>query len=356
MVLFIRFLPDLSLQPDFSLDSLPPMAKQSKTSKVDLPIGSAPTASSGVHATEVRRAKLRELIRSRGFVSIPDLRDALSASESTIRRDLDYLEEQGEAKRTHGGVFCTGPSASLQVFEDRRVGHWDKKRQIAVEAAKLIEDRDTLLLDGGSTTYELARQLVGRPLQIVTNSLPVANLFAASENTDLIFLGGAVHHRTGITLGPYANQMMEGITVQKAILSVAGVDSRGYYNSNILLVETERAMMRCADQTIVVADSSKFGRSSLTRLCGLGDIHQIVVDSDLNQAWRDRLTQQGVAVTIAELSPAVHDSHSTQTSHEPTTPSTATETPKPHFQVTNTKVKRSAKRKPATVKPIDSDK
>ncbi|MDZ4850455.1 MAG: DeoR/GlpR family DNA-binding transcription regulator [Pirellulaceae bacterium] len=257
-------------------------------------------------ATETRRTKLKELIRSQGFVSIPDLREAIEASESTIRRDLDFLEEQGEAKRTHGGVFCTGPSAGLQVFEDRRVGHWEKKRQIALAAATMIEDRETILLDGGSTTYELARQLIGRPLQIVTNSLPVANLFATSERTDLVFLGGAVHHRTGITLGPYANQMMEGITVQKAILSVAGIDERGYYNSNLLLVETERAMMRCADQTIVVADSSKFGRSSLSRLCSLSEVQKIVVDNELDQVWRNRLSENGVETMIASSTESSH--------------------------------------------------
>ena len=250
-------------------------------------------------ATDTRRAKLRELIRSRGFLSIPDLREAIPASESTIRRDLDYLEEQGEAKRTHGGVFCTGSGVGLPMFQDRRVGHWERKRRIAEEAAKWIEDRDTLLLDGGSTTYELARQLIGRPLQVVTNSLPVANLFAASEPTDVIFLGGQVHHRTGITLGPYAVQMLKGIRVQKAILSVAGIDRRGYYNSNLLLVETERAMMQCADQTIVVADSGKFGRSSLVQLCDLPDIQRLVVDDELAMEWRDELTKANVALSLA---------------------------------------------------------
>jgi DeoR/GlpR family transcriptional regulator of sugar metabolism len=93
--------------------------------------------------------------------------------------------------------------------------------------------------------------------------------------------------------------MIEGLTVQKAILSVAGIDSRGYYNSNLLLVETERAMMRCADQTIVVADSSKFGRSSLARLCGLGDVRKIVVDDELDQSWRDRLTEHNVETIVA---------------------------------------------------------
>jgi DeoR family transcriptional regulator, fructose operon transcriptional repressor len=258
-----------------------------------------PQVSLNSSATETRRAKLRELIRSRGFLSIPDLREAIPASESTIRRDLDFLEEQGEAKRTHGGVFCTGSSVGLPMFQDRRAGHWERKRRIANEAAKLIEDRDTLLLDGGSTTYELARQLIGRPLQVVTNSLPVANLFAASERTDVIFLGGQVHHRTGITLGPYAVQMLKGIRVQKAILSVAGIDRRGYYNSNLLLVETEQAMMQCADQTIVVADSGKFGRSSLVQLCELSDMQRIVVDDELSMEWREELMKANVALTLA---------------------------------------------------------
>lgn len=249
--------------------------------------------------TDQRRSKLRELIRSQGFVSIPDLRAALEVSESTIRRDLDYLESEGEAQRTHGGVFFTGPTASLRLFEDRRAGSWDRKRQVAVAACRLIENHDTLLLDGGSTTYELARQLVGRPLQIVTNSLPLANLFASSDQADLVMLGGYVHSRTGVSLGPYANQMLASLNVQTAVLSIAGADHRGYYNSNLLLVETERAMMNCADQTIVVADSSKFGRSSLARLCELSEVHAVVTDAELSEEWQTRLRDSGVELVLA---------------------------------------------------------
>lgn len=251
--------------------------------------------------TESRRAKLRELIRGQGFVSIPDLRAALDVSESTIRRDLDYLESEGEAQRTHGGVFSTGPTASLRLFEDRRAGQWDRKRQIAIAASHLVEDHDTILLDGGSTTYELARQLVGRPLQVVTNSLPLANLFASTDRADLVLLGGYVHSRTGVSLGPYANQMLESLNVQLAVLSIAGADQRGYYNSNLLLVETERAMMRCADRTIVVADSSKFGKSSLARLCDLRSIDTVVTDDALSSDWRSRLSDAGVQLVLAEM-------------------------------------------------------
>jgi DeoR family transcriptional regulator, fructose operon transcriptional repressor len=251
-------------------------------------------------ATEVRRARLRELIRSQGFVSIPDLRAALDVSESTIRRDLDYLESEGEAQRTHGGVFSTGPTASLRLFEDRRAGQWGRKRAVAVAASRLVENHDTLLLDGGSTTYELARQLVGRPLQIVTNSLPLANLFASSDQVDLVMLGGYVHSRTGVSLGPYANEMLSSLNVQTAFLSIAGADRRGYYNSNLLLVETERAMMQCADQTIIVADSSKFGKSSLARLCDLAKVHAVVTDQGLSPQWRERLMDAGIQLILAE--------------------------------------------------------
>ncbi|MFN7447494.1 MAG: DeoR/GlpR family DNA-binding transcription regulator, partial [Pirellula sp.] len=243
-----------------------------------------------------RREKILDLVRRQGFVSIPDLRDALDVSESTIRRDLEILEENGEARRTHGGVFSTGPSASVRQFGSKS-GQWDKKRSIAVAAAEQIENHETILLDGGSTTYELARQLVGRPLQIVTNSLPVANLFASSDTVDLVLLGGAVHHKTGVTIGSHANEMLRSLNVQKAFLSVAGINERGFYNSNVLLVETERSMMQCADQTIIVADSSKFGRSSLAKLCDWSNVHMLISDDDLAVDWQAHTRQSNVALT-----------------------------------------------------------
>src|ERR1700719_719117 len=199
------------------------------------------------------------MVRSRGFASLPELADQLKVSESTIRRDLDYLEDVGSAKRTHGGVFYTGSSPKLPHFDERQPAQWDKKRLIARRAAELIENGDTLLLDGGTTAYEVARLLVGRPLQVVTNSLPVANLFASSANTDLVLLGGYVYPRTGVSLGPYANEMVDRLNVRKTVVSVAAINLRGFYNSNLLLVETERAMMQAAEEVIVVADSTKFG-------------------------------------------------------------------------------------------------
>lgn len=255
-------------------------------------------------APDERRTRVLELVRSRGFASLPELAEELSVSESTIRRDLDSLEALGAAKRTHGGVFYAGSSPKLPHFEERQPAHWNRKRAIAERASRWIEDGDTVLLDGGSTTYEVARLLVGRPLQIVTNSLPVANLFASRANIDLVLIGGYVYPRTGVSLGPYANEMLARINVRRTVLSVAGATARGFYNSNLLLVETERAMMQAADEVIVVADSSKFGKQSLALLCQLSAVHRIVVDDGLSVDWRTRLAEAGLELDLAPLDEA----------------------------------------------------
>lgn len=246
-----------------------------------------------------RRTRLLELVRSRGFAALPDLAKQLNVSQSTLRRDLDFLEESGAAKRTHGGVFYTGDSPKLPHFDERQPAQWDKKRSIAARAAELIEEGDTLLLDGGTTTYELARLLVGRRLQVVTNSLPVANLFASDANADLVLIGGYVYPRTGVSLGPYANEMLARVNVRKTVLSVAGINERGYFNSNLLLVETERAMMAAAEETIVVADSTKFGRQSLAHLAALDAVDRLVVDGEVSGEWRERMTAAGVKLLVA---------------------------------------------------------
>jgi len=249
---------------------------------------------------EERRSRLLELVRVKRFASLPELVEELQVSESTVRRDLDHLEQEGVARRIHGGVLYAGTSPKLPHFDVQEPGQWEKKRAIARRAAALVEDGDTILLDGGSTTYELARLLVGRPLHVVTNSLPVANLFASDATSELILVGGSVCPRSGVVQGSMADAMIASLRVRKTIFSVAGIDEGGFYNNNLLLGETERAMMRAADEVIVVADSSKLGRRSLTHLCGLGDAQHLVVDDAIPDPWKQKITAAGVEVVVAE--------------------------------------------------------
>ena len=251
--------------------------------------------------THERRSKLIDLIRIRGFAGLEELVKELGVSESTVRRDLDTLEEQGAAKRTHGGVLYSGGMPRLAEFDERQPSHWAAKRAIAARTAAAIADGETVLLDGGTTTYEVARLLVGRSLQVVTNSLPVANLFASEARTDLVLLGGYVSPRTGVCLGPYANELLGRLHVTTTVLSAAGITQDGLFNAHLLLAETEQAMLRAAGRVMVVADSSKFGRKSLTLVSGLDAIDQLVCDDGLTAPWRETVTQAGVELLIAPL-------------------------------------------------------
>ena len=201
-----------------------------------------------------------------------DLARAMQVSESTIRRDLDYWHQQGALQRTHGGAIYVGERRRCRPWRNARTASsWRRSGRSPGPRRARFADGDAILLDGGTTTLEVARLLVGRPLQIVTNSLPIANLFASSRETDLVMLGGYVYPRTGVALGPLTIRMMEDIHVQQTILSVGGITAKGLFNSNLLLVETERQMMRCADEVVVVADHTKIGRQALAFLCELAD-------------------------------------------------------------------------------------
>jgi DeoR family fructose operon transcriptional repressor len=254
-----------------------------------------------------RRSRLLDLIRVRGFAALEELVRELGVSESTVRRDLDALEEQGSAKRTHGGVLYAGGMPRLAEFDERQPANWAAKRAIAAKAAELIGDGETVLLDGGTTTYEVARLLVGRSLQVVTNSLPVANLFASESRSDLVLLGGYVSPRTGVCLGPYANELLGRLHVTTTVLSAAGIAEEGLFNAHLLLAETEQAMLRAAGRVMVVADSSKFGRKSLTLVAPLAEIDAFVSDDGLAPDWRSRIVASGSELVIATVPPDVED-------------------------------------------------
>ena len=248
---------------------------------------------------EERRQRVLDLVSQRGFIALAELAQVINVSESTLRRDLDYWDQQGLLKRTHGGAIFTGDGAALPALEERSSSQLDEKREIAKAAAARIRDGDALLLDGGTTTLEVARLLVGRPLQIVTNSLPIANLFASNRETDLVILGGYVYPKTGVALGPLTVRMMEDIHVHQTILSVAGITAKGLFNSNLLLAEVERQMMACADEVVVVADHTKIGRQSLAFLCELSAVDTLIVDSRVTPAQRELIDRAEARLIIA---------------------------------------------------------
>jgi DeoR/GlpR family transcriptional regulator of sugar metabolism len=248
---------------------------------------------------EERRQRVLDLVSTKGFATLADLALEIQVSESTVRRDLEFWHQQGNLKRTHGGAIFVGDGSSFPALEERIDAQLEEKRAIARAAVGRICDGDTVLLDGGTTTLEAARLLLGRSIQVVTNSLPIAALLAGSRETDLVLLGGYIYPKTGVALGPFTVRMMQDLHVHQTLLSVSGLTERGLFNSNLLLVETERAMMRCADDVVLLADHTKVGRPALAFLCEWSEIDLLVIDRKLEDRKKSMLAQTGARLLIA---------------------------------------------------------
>ncbi len=246
---------------------------------------------------EQRRRKILEIVERNGFAPLQQLAAAVGASESTVRRDLEQLHGQGHIQRTRGGAAYAGES--LTDVSVRRTQASAEKQAIARLTASLIADGETVLLDGGTTTLEVARHLTHRRLQVVTNSLPIAGLLMNQSLIELIFIGGYVYPKTGVALGDQAVEALRKIYVSRLVMSAGGITEEGLFNSNALLVDTERQMMRSAECVTLVADHSKFGQRALSHLCPLEEVDQVVSDDRLGQEWQDALSRRGIVVRRA---------------------------------------------------------
>ncbi|MEZ6131943.1 MAG: DeoR/GlpR family DNA-binding transcription regulator [Planctomycetaceae bacterium] len=253
--------------------------------------------------TDERRTKILQIAEESGFVSLQRLVAEVGASESTVRRDLEFLDAQGHLHRTRGGAAYAGES--LTDFDERQYQASVQKRRIAQHTADLILNGETVLLDGGTTTLEVAKHLRGKALQVVTNSLPIASLLMNQPEIELIFVGGYVYPKTGVALGDQAVAALKSINVSRLVMSTGGVATDGLYNSNALLVETERQMIAAADHVTLVADSSKFGQRALSHLCSLDAVNEIVTDDGLSEDWRRILHEQGITVEIVVIQSAL---------------------------------------------------
>jgi DeoR/GlpR family transcriptional regulator of sugar metabolism len=245
-----------------------------------------------------RRDSILEIIESQGFVSLQELSDRLGASESTVRRDLEHLDRIGQIRRTRGGAAYVGES--LTTFDERRQQAAEEKQWIGRRAAELVESGETVLLDGGSTTLEVAKSLIGKTLQVVTNSLPIVNQLVGAASIELIYLGGYLYPKTGVALGAMTVAALKQIHARRLIMSTGGITPAGLFNSNSLLVEAERQMIAAVDEVIVVADSGKLGHSELAHLAPLDDVDRIVTDAGITDEWRRIIADKGVELIVAE--------------------------------------------------------
>ncbi len=240
------------------------------------------------------------MLESRDFVGLDTLCRELDASESSVRRDLDILEEERVLRRVYGGaVTLVTPPARAFDYAVESVRLNDEKDRIARLAAGLIEDGQTVILDGGSTVAAVARELSTKSLHIITNSLPIAEGLESLRNIELTLTGGYLDPRLRVLLGPFCEQMLGAIRADAVIMGIGSITAAGFSNNNTLVVGSEQRMIEIAGKVIIVADHTKFGRGGMIPVAPLNAADIVISDKDLASEYVELLRDHGVQVLLA---------------------------------------------------------
>jgi DeoR family fructose operon transcriptional repressor len=246
-----------------------------------------------------RQIKIRELLESQEFVDLETLRRDLDASESSVRRDLIALENHGVLKRVYGGAMAAESRGADQDFEWQIRRMADEKRRIAAVAAGLVEDGQTVILGGGSTVAAVARSLKNHSLRVITNSLPIAEVFHDSPRTEVTLTGGYLYPRLRMMMGPLCEQMLAGVAADVLIMGIGGVTEAGFSNNNTLVVSHELKMIAAARKVVIAADHTKFGRAALINVAPLEAADIVVSDAALGAEYQKLLREHGVEARLA---------------------------------------------------------
>lgn len=248
---------------------------------------------------EERQSRIEQYLQKVEFASLEELAREVGASVSTVRRDLTVLETAGTLKRTHGGARLANPRSDEFMFTARNTHQLAEKEAIGKACAQLIQPNQSVILDAGTTVFHVARHLEEKAPHIVTNSLPVANLFAAANRLEVILSGGVIYPRLGVLVGPLAVEAFSKIHADVAIMSAGGISLEGISNSHGLLIDIQRAMINAVQKVIFCIDHSKFGRQSVLPLCDLDCVDTVVTDSKAPTDLLDALRARQLEVVVA---------------------------------------------------------
>jgi len=251
-------------------------------------------------AFRTRREQIVQTLREHGDIRVDDLVRRFGVSAATARRDLRLLEREGLAIRRHGGARTPESSLYEASFRERERTFIAQKRQIALAAAALVADAQTIALTGGTTTTAVARVLRGREAVIVTNAVNIAMELAREPRIRVHLTGGRLRGTSYELVGAAAASSLQGLNVDLAFIGVNGVSvERGLTTYNEEEAEVNRAMVYAARRVVVVADHSKLGRATLVQICPVDAAHVLVTDREAPAAEVERLRAAGLEVVLS---------------------------------------------------------
>lgn len=249
-----------------------------------------------------RRDKILELIREDGHAKVTELSRIFKVTEVTIRQDLEALEQEGFIIREHGGAYLKDIDRNVRNFEVQNKDNLTEKQLIARKAVEFIEDGDTIILDSGSTTTEIARLITGyRNLTVITNALNIAIILGAQTGINVIVTGGEFKAPTISLTGQAAADFFHNLHVDKLFLATAGIALKsGLTYPGISDICVKRAMIESADVIYLVADSSKIGKNSFASLGAVSLIDFLITDSKIKSVDVEWLKSHDIQFIIAE--------------------------------------------------------
>jgi DeoR family transcriptional regulator of aga operon len=253
---------------------------------------------------EERRREILGVLHRDGRVLVKDLARQFRISQITIRKDLEFLAGQGVIQRTHGGALPVQSGALLDpTLREKEKLHRKQKTEIALAAARLVEDGQSVLLDSGTTTTAIARALkhslnTRARLTVITNAINIAAELAGT-NIEVILTGGTLRKNSFSLVGPLAERTLRQLSADILFLGVDGFDTAaGLFTPNLLESEVNRTMVEIARRTIAVCDSSKFGRRSLCNIMPVAAVHEVITDTQILKSDLRALKEAGVKVTL----------------------------------------------------------
>ena len=248
-----------------------------------------------------RHQFILEKLKKEGKVNIPDLIEQMGVSGVTIRKDLKLLEDKNLLYRTHGGGSIHNPYATERLVDEKELINIDEKRKIAKAANYLIDQSESIMISPGTTTYELARTLhPSTQLTVITSALKVALELTNRPNIEVLQLGGLVRQNTSAVSGAHALQILKDISCNILFLGVSGIDlDFGISIAYLSEAALNQKMIETAQTVVVLADSTKFNRRGLGRVCGLDQIHYIVTDNKVSKNDIKDLEDRGIKVIVA---------------------------------------------------------
>ncbi|MDD3337374.1 MAG: DeoR/GlpR family DNA-binding transcription regulator [Lachnospiraceae bacterium] len=254
---------------------------------------------------EERKEKIVKFIEDKNAVTVDELCELFNVSEVTVRKDLNELSNAGLIIRTHGGAVKVKETAFEQSQKSKENESVKEKKLIAERAYEEIKDNETMILDAGTTTQELAKKIKSGPktnLTVITNAFNIANELLGCEKVELIFVGGTVRAQILSCVGMFAEEALKNIHVDRAFLGVNNLSAEhGLTTPNMQECKVKKCMLDAARKKYVLADSSKFKTSSLYCISDFKELNLIITDNGVEESYRKKINERGGHIAVVTV-------------------------------------------------------